>query len=241
MQGFGNYDKVMITMMKIAAQIGVSVLLASWVAGCTVPLTNNADHLSQMVDRYPVKVEPQVVSLLIPVHADHGVANRDVARVRAFADTWKQRGYGSLGITAEGSPAAERVAHEVREILAAAGVDAAAVRMGTGGESRASQSPSVVVSFMTDAAVAESCDDTWTENIADAPRNLPWQNFGCASQRNLAALLEDPRDLLQPRDEDPSDAMRRGVVLEKYRKGETTAAQTNQSQEGGAVSDVAKQ
>jgi len=228
-------------MMKIAAHIGVSVLLASWVAGCTLPLTNSADHLPQMVDRYPVKVEPQIVSLVIPVHAGHGVASRDVARVRAFADMWKQRGYGSLGISADGSSAAERVTREVREILAAAGVDAATVRAGTGGESPTSASPSVVLSYMTDAAVAESCDNTWTENIADAPRNLPWQNFGCSSQRNLAALIEDPRDLVHPRDEDPSDAMRRGVVLEKYRKGETTAAQTNQSQEGGAVSDVAKQ
>jgi pilus assembly protein CpaD len=231
----------MITMMKIAAKIGVSVLLASWVAGCTVPLGNDRDQLPLVADRFPVRVEPQIVSLVIPVHAEHPVAERDVARVRAFADAWKQRGYGSLGVAAEGSLAAERVTREVREILAAEGVDAAIVRAGTGAEGRSPEAPSVVLSYMTDIAVAESCDDTWTENIADAPRNLPWQSFACASQRNLAALLEDPRDLLRPRDEDPSDAMRRGVVLEKYRKGEPTAAQTNQSQEGGAVSDVAKQ
>jgi pilus assembly protein CpaD len=231
----------MITMMKIAAKIGVSVLLAAWVAGCTVPLGNDEDQLPLVADRFPVRVEPQIVSLVVPVHAEHAVAERDVTRVRAFADAWKQRGYGSLGVAAVGSPVAERVAREVREILAAEGVDAAVVRAGTGAEGRSPEAPSVVLSYMTDTAVAESCDDTWTENIADAPRNLPWQSFACASQRNLAALLDDPRDLLRPRDEDPSDAMRRGVVLEKYRKGEPTAAQTNEAQEGGAVSDVAKQ
>jgi pilus assembly protein CpaD len=94
---------------------------------------------------------------------------------------------------------------------------------------------------MTDVAVAASCEGNWTQDIGEEPRNLPYQNYACSTQQNLAAILEDPRDLVQPRQQDPSDAMRRGVVLDKYRKGEPTATQTNSSNESGEVSNVAKE
>ena len=53
--------------------------------------------------------------------------------------------------------------------------------------------------------------------------NKPYWNLGCASQRNLAAMVANPADLVQPRGED-SDAYkaRRSVVLESYRKGDAT-------------------
>jgi pilus assembly protein CpaD len=52
----------------------------------------------------------------------------------------------------------------------------------------------------------------------------PW-NFGCASQRNLAAMVDNPADLVQPRAETPAYTMRRTTVVEKYRAGTSTATQ----------------
>jgi len=52
--------------------------------------------------------------------------------------------------------------------------------------------------------------------------NLEYWNFGCAQQRNLAAMVENPDDLVEPRPEVPSCTGRRTTVLEKYRRGETT-------------------
>src|SRR5438270_766989 len=51
--------------------------------------------------------------------------------------------------------------------------------------------------------------------------NLEYWNFGCASQRNLAASVEDPADLVQPRGEQASYTPRRTTVVEKYRKGDS--------------------
>jgi pilus assembly protein CpaD len=49
--------------------------------------------------------------------------------------------------------------------------------------------------------------------------NLEYWNFGCAAQRNLAAQVDNPADLVQPRGETPSYTARRTTVLEHYRLG----------------------
>ena len=51
--------------------------------------------------------------------------------------------------------------------------------------------------------------------------NRQYWNLGCANQRNLAAMVANPADLVQPRGETPSSTQRRTVVLDKYRKGES--------------------
>ena len=42
-----------------------------------------------------------------------------------------------------------------------------------------------------------SLDATYTEN-------RPYWNLGCATQRNLAAMVDNPADLVQPRGEAPA-------------------------------------
>ena len=61
-------------------------------------------------------------------------------------------------------------------------------------------------------------------------RNLPYPNFGCAQQRNLAALIANPADLLGPRTMEPADPERRAVVFDKYRQGEATGAEKSQDE-----------
>ena len=67
--------------------------------------------------------------------------------------------------------------------------------------------------------------------------NKPAWNHGCANQRNLAAQVANPADLVQPRGEGPVLASRRNTVTEKYRKGEPTQTQ-NPDGNKGKISDV---
>ena len=70
--------------------------------------------------------------------------------------------------------------------------------------------------------------------------NWPYWNFGCAHQRNFAAILEDPADLVEPRGETPPYAARRSTVLENYRQGKdptTTYRTTNQ----GKITEIGQQ
>jgi pilus assembly protein CpaD len=62
--------------------------------------------------------------------------------------------------------------------------------------------------------------------------NKPAWNHGCANQRNLAAQVAEPADLVQPRSETPVLAARRNTVTDKYRKGEPTATQSPDANKG---------
>ena len=64
----------------------------------------------------------------------------------------------------------------------------------------------------------------WPDNLASDRRNLPYANFGCASQRNLAVQVANPADLVGPRTMSPAAAERRDTVYEKYVSGKITHA-----------------
>jgi len=53
--------------------------------------------------------------------------------------------------------------------------------------------------------------------------NKPYFNLGCATQRNLAAMIDNPADLEQPRPEAPAYTERRSIAFERYRKGAATS------------------
>ena len=69
--------------------------------------------------------------------------------------------------------------------------------------------------------------------------NRNFWNLGCSTQRNLAAMVANPADLVQPRGEDPISTSRRIVVLDKYRKGEATNT-TYRNEDRGKLSDIGK-
>ncbi len=58
---------------------------------------------------------------------------------------------------------------------------------------------------------------------AEPTQNHPYWNHGCSNQRNLAAMVDNPADLVQPRAETPIYAQRRSIIFDKHRKGESSA------------------
>jgi pilus assembly protein CpaD len=69
--------------------------------------------------------------------------------------------------------------------------------------------------------------------------NKEYYNFGCSYQRNMAAMIDNPSDLVQPRSETPAYTMRRTEAFEKYRKGETTTT-TYPESDKAKLSDTGK-
>ena len=69
--------------------------------------------------------------------------------------------------------------------------------------------------------------------------NKDYYNYGCAYQRNLAAMVDNPSDLEQPRSETPSYTTRRTAFFEKYRKGLPTAVPYPEA-EKAKLSDTGK-
>ena len=69
--------------------------------------------------------------------------------------------------------------------------------------------------------------------------NRPYWNLGCASQRNLAAMIDNPADLVQPRGEAPAYAARRSVAIDKYRQGQNPSGTYN-GYDKSKISDLGK-
>lgn len=81
--------------------------------------------------------------------------------------------------------------------------------------------PPVRIAYLRYAAEGPVCGK-WPSNLAETSRNVNYENFGCAQQKNLAAMVSNPADLLGPRTMTPSSADRRDTTWGKYIKGESS-------------------
>src|SRR5262249_17504268 len=152
------------------------------------------------------------------------------AEVAALASTWRREATGGIVIEIpSGTPntrAAHGIVREVRAVLTAAGVPAHGIIVRPYTPAEPIRLATVKVKYPQMVAETGPCG-LWPEDIGPTydrvyNTNRPYWNFGCASQRNLAAQVANPADLIQPRSEAPIYAARRSTVLDKYRKGEST-------------------
>ena len=94
------------------------------------------------------------------------------------------------------------------------------------------------------SAVAGPCG-VWPEDLGPSINNKnyyenkQYYNFGCAYQRNMAAMVDNPSDLAQPRAETPPYTARRSEAFEKYRKGSTTTTAYPEA-DRAKLSDIGK-
>jgi pilus assembly protein CpaD len=215
------------------------------VAGCSSPMVNGAQQTGYGAPRFPISVEPQMTT--IGVRVDPGLQRLDpaeAARVRNFADQWKERGQGVVTVSApQGSPnqrAAEAAMSQTVTILGKSGVPAHMISRTGYPASEMPGEPPVTLSFLSLTAVSADCSTLgWQENLGFSPNNIPWTSFGCSTQSNLAAMVSNPRDLVEPRPMGDADVARRMKVIDNYRKGETTQT-VRKGDEKGTVSEAAK-
>ena len=83
--------------------------------------------------------------------------------------------------------------------------------------------PPVRIAYLRFAAEGPTCGK-WPSNLAETSRNVNYENFGCASQKNLAAMVSNPADLLGPRTMTPASADRRDTTWGRYIKGDPSGA-----------------
>lgn len=191
--------------------------------------------------RHPIIVSRKEVVLDIDVPpGSYGLTHNQKNDLRVFANRFKSEdGGGVLVVRAPNGGrneiAAMRALDDVRRVLARAGVARpnAAFESYFGGETPA---PPIRVSFMRHLADGPECGD-WSDSLVRDPKNMPYRNLGCAQQRNLAAMVANPRDLIEPRGVTPRSSERRDTIWKKYLKGETTVSEKAE-EEKSKVSDV---
>lgn len=70
-------------------------------------------------------------------------------------------------------------------------------------------------------AVTKKCG-VWTENVANTAANTRMPNHGCAMQANIAALVANPEDLVQPQPTTPGSAANDVSAVQKINNGQST-------------------
>jgi pilus assembly protein CpaD len=182
--------------------------------------------------RHPIAVTEADRSIVVFIGTGRGgVTAAQRADVMGMAQTWLREGTGGITIDMPtGTPnarAARETLREIQAMIAAAGVPprAVIVRQYTPPDPR--HMAAIRLTYPRIAATAGPCG-LWPDDLGPSYKNSSWfdnksyYNFGCAQQRNLAAMIDEPSDLVQPRAESPAYTMRRNVAFDKYRKGQST-------------------
>jgi pilus assembly protein CpaD len=165
-----------------------------------------------------------------------------------LAQTWVREGTGAIvadvPVDTPNAGAAANSFREVRALLAAGGVPPRGITLRHYHPDDARTLATIRLSYPRIAAVAGPCG-LWPEDLGPSTlnnsynENKPYYNFGCANQRNLAAMIDNPSDLVQPRPETPAYTARRTAAFEKYRKGESTTTSYPES-DRAKLSDTGK-
>ncbi|PPD27446.1 MAG: pilus assembly protein CpaD [Hyphomicrobium sp.] len=179
--------------------------------------------------RHPILVSQKPTHMQIRVsRGSHGLTPSQRADVLDFAARFRATDAGNsrLIISAPSGSANEVAAmhavQDIRGLLDENGFPETAITVEAYHIENDPQPP-VRVSYLRYVAEAPECG-YWPTNLANEPGNLPYANFGCATQRNLAAHIANPADLLGPRTETARASERRGTNWDKYVKGETSGA-----------------
>ncbi len=178
--------------------------------------------------RHPIAIQEADQSLVVFVGAGRGgLTGAQRADVAALADTWLREGTGQVVIDAPShTPNARAAAQSVREIralLAAKGLPPGAVAVREFQPRDPRQFAAIRINYPRVTATVGPCG-VWPDDLGPSIKNKayfenkPYWNFGCANQRNLAAMVDNPSDLVQPRPETPAYTARRVVIVDNYRK-----------------------
>ena len=199
--------------------------------------------------RHPIAIKEGNRSIVIFVgHARGGLSAPQRNDVMGLAQTWVREGTGGIiadvPVNTSNARAASATYREIRSLLAAGGVPSSAIMLRQYQPEDPGTFPTIKLSYPKISATAGPCG-LWPEdlgpNLQDTGynENRPYHNFGCATQRNLAAMVDNPADLVQPRPETPAYTMRRNAAFEKYRKGVSTAT-TYPESDKAKLSDTGK-
>lgn len=172
--------------------------------------------------RHPIELTTGTESTNINVSiAGSGLDGLQYQQVEAFGRAFRVDGEGALAVSIPVGAANERqaanIARDVRQILIAQGLPARAIVYRPYKAGPGSAAPPLILSYRrVRTEVASSCGVV--DSLDIDYRNQQYQDFGCSTQNNFAAMLANPDDLARPRPMGNPSATRRATVLDEYAK-----------------------
>ncbi len=210
------------TARRMFAPLATAGLVAVLLSGCA-----NREHVivgsipDDYRTRHPIVINEQEHTFDVPVASgDHKLTPAQRESVRGVSGRYHASASGAMRVMVPvGSPnagAASLVSREIVDVLAGDGVPRNRIIV----TSYQAPSPEYVapvrIAFVATTASAGPCG-RWPEDVlANSDENRNYKNFGCSTQANLAAQIENPGDLLGPRGSSAIDAERRATVVDSY-------------------------
>lgn len=228
--------------MSKVSKVILAGLMVTALAGCKTRQEQLVGHqLSHPSQRHPIMVSKKPIYLDIDVpRGSAGLTSAQADNVRAFLNEYRRQGSGKLIISApSGSPnevAAFKALKRVRGLIKDDGIAYNSVEM-TPYYQEGDPQPPLKISYVRYVAEGPSCGQ-WHDDLANDDRNTNYANFGCASQQNIAAMVDNPRDLIEPRGMGPRSSERRDSAWKKYVSGQTTITKRDAKEESGKVADA---
>ena len=231
--------------LRLLAAGGIAALLA----GCNeTSRVAQGDYPTDYRLRHPITMKEGDRTVEVFVARNRGgLSPAQRADVLAFAQVWRREATSGIIVDVpQGASIAHAAADSMREIhsiFAASGVPRNAVYLRNYRPVDTALT-SIKINYSRMTATAGPCGQ-WPNNLgpgqdASYMENQPHWNLGCAHQRNLAAMVDNPADLVQPRGEGPAYNGRRSVSNDKYRKGEDPSAKYGTLYDTGKISDIGK-
>jgi len=186
---------------------------------------------------HPISIEESVDTMDVPVglnsqHLTSGMR----ANVQGFGLKFLNSRSALIAIVVPQGSANARVAgwlsSEVQDALIGAGVNPKSIEIRSYKANRSEQTAPIRLAYARIAAKTAACGP-WQDSMMMNKENTNYGAYGCASQQNLAAMVDNPLDLLYPRAMTPADTARRTKVLENYRDGSATKG--SYSEPGGNI------
>ena len=222
--------------------------LAAMLGGCyRTQVAQQPPYPTDYRQRHPITLKEGERTVEVFLGRNRGgLTPSQRADVLSFAQAWRREATSGIIVDVpRGGPidhAAADSMREVHSIFAASGVPRNAVYVRNYRPSPTSLA-SIKLNYAELTAHAGPCG-RWPADLGPSIdskeyENRPYWNLGCATQRNLAAMVDNPADLVQPRGETPAYAGRRSVAIDKYRKGESPSG-TYDGYDKGKISEVGK-
>ncbi|MDO8876470.1 MAG: CpaD family pilus assembly protein [Pseudolabrys sp.] len=222
--------------------------LAGLLSGCYQSQNGHQAYATDYRERHPITLKEGERRVEIFLGRNRGGLNPSQrADVLSFAQLWKREATSGIVIEVpKGGPTDHAAADSMREvhsILAASGVPGRAVYVRNYRPS-ATAMVSIKINYTKMVAEAGPCGK-WPHNLgpgqdATYQNNQPYWNLGCAYQRNMAAMIDNPADLVQPRGEQPAYSARRSIAIDNYRKGINPSGAYSGQYETNKISDLGK-
>ncbi len=204
------------------------------VSACSVPMKS----YPPMHNNYPIQIAESVERLELYARPDGlSLSARDEAAVYDFIRNYSQFGDGPIYMNVPSNPNLKMGISQTQGLIAESlsSVGLSTAQMKTGQYQSAQAMAPVIISYHRLKALPQDCSNLG--NLAYAYNNQGYEGFGCAYNANLAAMIQDPRQLLEPHPMAPPEVKRRTAIYDKYLNGENPASEQPNRQEISAGSN----